>query len=390
MLNSTIRQIAVRIEHDLRRRGLRVGDLYLTAEEVGRELSVQPHAASRAMRLLAKRGVLMRKRGAGTFVGPKGCAASDAAVQCIHILYAYAPDCRHVGMPTGDLIDGILESTGSINVQLNLLPAAKQVGYVQELIARGQGDGTLSGCVLIGCVREIQEAVLASGVSAVVFGGTYSSTSRLPSIDLDQTALGYLLGKHLLRQERRRIALITGEVWLPGDGLCHDGICRALCEAQDDHGGVMIRAVPPTGVSMATDVIVELLTQAERPSGLICRDPVLAEAAKRAAEVVGLRVPNDLEIVFGHWAMRSDLGLPHVSPVLNFKGQAKLVGQMLRGLVSGQRPDPEQVVIPVRLVARESDADGESVRVDASESAVPAPTRRVARRKRAISGKQKV
>lgn len=348
MLSSTIRQVVSLIEEDLRRRGLAVGDVYLTAEQVGREFSVHPRSASRAMRLLAKRGVLLRKRGAGTFVGPNVRPPSSVRIQCIHLLTT--ADRKRTGMPMGELIEGLLESTCSSNVQLNVLPPTEQVTHVQELLERGLADGTLSGCVLIGCKREIQEIVLGSGVPAVVFGGVYPSTSRLTSADTDQAELGYLLAKHLIQRNRRQLALIARDVWLPGDDLYHDGIRRALSETNCNHGGVMIRTVPHVGSDLMTDVIAQVLRREDRPTGLLCRDPVLAEAALRAAAALGLNVPDDIDVGFDHWSAASDLALPHTCSQLSYRAQVGLVGGMLRDIINAKRTEPEHVVMPVQLV----------------------------------------
>lgn len=349
MVSSTIRQVVSLIEDDLQRRGLAVGDAYLTAEEVGQEFSVHPRSASRAMRLLAKRGVLTRKRGAGTFIGPNVRPPSSVRIRCVHVLTTV--DRKRTGMPMGELLEGILESTGSNNVQLNMLPLVDQVSHVQELLERGRDDDTLSGCVLIGCVREIQEAVLGSGVPAVVFGGVYPSTSELASVDTDQAELGYLLAKHMIERNRRNLALIARELWLPGDDLHHDGIRRALAEMQCNHGGIMIRTVPPVGIDSMTEVVVQVLSQKDRPTALLCRDPVLATAAMKAAAALGLRVPDDIDIGVNHWFAESELDLPHTCATLTYREQAGLVGTMLRDIISGKRPEPDHVVIPGQLIS---------------------------------------
>jgi DNA-binding LacI/PurR family transcriptional regulator len=352
MYSSTVKQVASLIESDLRRRGLIEGDHYLTAEEVGRELSVHPRAASRAMRMLAKRGMLSRKRGAGTFVGPNGFSRNDIQIRCVQIIIG-GPG--YVGLPTGDLIDGIMEATGSRNVQMSLLPVAKQAAYVRELLESGRTDGTLSGCVLIGCLREVQEAVATIGVSTVVMGGVFPSTSNLPSVESDQVNLGYLLVQQLFRQGAKRLALVTREMWLPGDSRFHDGICRALLEAKYDHGGVLIRTTPSADKNASTEVIAQLLEQKDRPDGLICRDLLAAQAALQAADRLSLKVPGDLKVVFDHLSSNLDLGLPHGYSALSFKEQVKIVGDMLRCLMDGRRPNPEHVVIPVQMACHQSD-----------------------------------
>jgi LacI family transcriptional regulator len=199
-------------------------------------------------------------------------------------------------------------------------------------------------------LREVHEDVLESGVPAVVFGGVYPRTSALLSVDSDQAQIGYQLARYLLGRGRRRLALITRETWLPGDSLQHDGICRALGEEKAGCGSVMIRGIPPVGLDLAAETIAQLLRQPDRPTGLICHGPVFAKTALCVAAEMGLAVPKDLDIVFDHWTSRSEIGLPHTRPDVSYKEQAWLVGQLLRELINGRRPEQEHVVIGVQLV----------------------------------------
>jgi len=353
---STVGQLASLIEHDVKSRGLSAGESYLTAQQVGQSFQVHPRTASRAMTLLAERGVLVRKRGAGTFVGPKAPAAAAVQAGCIHLLVS--PDRKRMGLPLGDLVDGVLEASGTPNVQCSLLPTFDQAAYVRGLIEKERAGGSLAGMVLVGCRREIQEAVLAGGVPAVVFGGVYASTSSLPSVDVDQFDSGRQLAQYLLGRGHQRLALVTRELWLPGDNLHHDGISRALAKLNMRHGSLIIRCIS-TEAALVADAIAELLAGDDRPTGLICRGPLFAEAAQTAAHELGLRLPQDVEVVFDHWTEHSHMGLPHVYPELDYRAQAAVVGKMLRQLMEGTRPDSEHVVVPVRSIEATEEADHE-------------------------------
>jgi DNA-binding LacI/PurR family transcriptional regulator len=197
-------------------------------------------------------------------------------------------------------------------------------------------------------VREIQEAALAARVPSVVFGGVYPTTVELPSVDLDQADLGYQLARHLLSRGRQRIAFITRETWLPGDNQYHDGIRRALAESHLGNEGVMIRSISPDVPELVRAAITELLRQKDRPTGLVCRGPVFADAALEAAGDAGLDVPHDLDIVFDHWARCSEVELPHTYPVLSYKAQAQEVGKKLAEVIAGRQPEPLHTVLPVR------------------------------------------
>lgn len=356
MAPSTARQVASLIEYDIRSRGLSEGDTYRTAEEVGRELSVHPRSVSRAMKLLAQRGVLIRRRGVGTFIGPEVQSSAPAPIRPVEVIIFVGR--RRVGLPSGDLVEGILDGSDSVNVQLSLLPSVDQVTYVRESIQRSQANGARFGCVLIGCVREIQELVLTNGVPAVVFGGVYPNTSALCSVDLDQAALGHLLAEYLMEQGRQRLALITHETWLPGDNAHHDGICRALEEARSSQARMRIRSLPPLEAELVTEPIIQVLQEEDPPTGLICRGPVFAAAAVAAAAAVGRRVPEDVEIVYDSWSSHSDLNLPFAYATSTYREEARTVGAMLRSIIDGHRPDPPHVAIPVRMTGRGAHGPG--------------------------------
>jgi DNA-binding LacI/PurR family transcriptional regulator len=341
-----VKQLVQMIEHDLKNRGLSEGQPYLTADELGRQFSAHPRSVSRAMHVLAKRGVVVRKRGVGTFVGRKLIASATARRVSVSLLIS--AERMRMGLLTGELIEGIVESAGSDQVHLNLLPETADVAYVQRLLDETRESDDRHGFVLIGCRREIQEAVAASHLPTVVFGGVFPGTASLPSVDVDQRELGCQLARYLIDRGRDRMALFTRELWLPGDNLYHDGIRQARNESPGQRADMVLRSIAPSSKEVAAGVIAEVLRGEERPNGIICRGPFFAEAAVLAAERVGLNVPDDVEIVFDHASRISEIGLPHAYPVLSYKEQAKVVGRTLTDLVAGRPVDTLRKVLPVR------------------------------------------
>jgi DNA-binding LacI/PurR family transcriptional regulator len=87
--------------------------------------------------------------------------------------------------------------------------------------------------------------------------------------------------------------------------------------------------------------------------------PFFAEAVLRAAETVGLAVPDDLEVITDsvdhHTAAR--LELASVCMKVSVEEQAAIGGRMLAELFEGRQPDPLHVVLPVELVEPKSRKD---------------------------------
>jgi DNA-binding LacI/PurR family transcriptional regulator len=172
----------------------------------------------------------------------------------------------------------------------------------------------------------------------------------LPSVDLEQAELGYQLARYLIDRGRDRTALVTREHWLPGDNLFHDGIRRARDESPGQRGGMILRSIPPGDLEVAARVIAQMLQGDDRPNGIICRGPFFAEAARLAATKAGLKVPDDLDVVFDHSARHSEIGLPHAYPVHSYKEQAKVVGRVLADVVAGKPLEEQHRVLPVRAL----------------------------------------
>ena len=97
--------------------------------------------------------------------------------------------------------------------------------------------------------------------------------------------------------------------------------------------------------------VSELMSMAERPTGLIARNLRLARALAKAVKALGLSVGEDVEIVFHDQAVSPTDRAPyaHVRPRMDFIETVKLVGKMLRELGETPARQPDHVVIPVEF-----------------------------------------
>ena len=162
--------------------------------------------------------------------------------------------------------------------------------------------------------------------------------------------------QHLVELGHRRIGIITLETdpaalnaparermlgWL--DALEAAGVWPTI---------VTTPYQPPTA---AYDAAVKLLDVPERPTGVICFSDAFALATIRAAESLGLRVPEDLSVVGfddSVLARTSRTPLTTVNQDIADKGRAAVAS--IIEVMAGHHPEP--VVLPTRLVVRESTA----------------------------------
>lgn len=340
------------IEVDIRQRGLTSGEPYFTAEEIGRRFGAHHRAASRAMRMLAEKQMLIRRRGVGTFVGPRlgSEAGAEEEEASVHILTTASR--LQTGLRSDELLSGILDAMPDAQVQLTLLPHERPERFVKSLLEGSRGVKP-AGLVLVACPREIQEAVAAGPIPAVVFGGVHPTTWRMASADVDHREVGRLAARYLVDRGRRRVGLVLRNYWLPGDNLLLDGISEVLASTAERISPV-VRSLTPDHRAIVSEV-GQLLDGADPPTGLICRGGAFVTAAVEAIRARGLRLGQEVDVVVhtDDRAKACELGLPSVAAKADFQAQARTVGKLLADSMVGEAHAGEHMVLPVAMVVPE-------------------------------------
>jgi DNA-binding LacI/PurR family transcriptional regulator len=341
--------LAKRMEEDIRARGLRAGEPFLTTTQAGRQLGISKSMAYRAMKILTERQVLASHPGRGTFVGPKANGPRGGQTRCCHVFLTHDLF-KSSGQATHGWLAGLSAALPGYSIQFDFIQPRDTEGQTQRLLDQGLASGTLACVVLVGCPREVQEQVLLRGVPAMVLGSDYSSTRQLPSVDADQLQAGRLATQYLLKRGCRRIALLMRETWFPGDRRMFEGVGQAMDEARLGHEALVLRNLSVDPAALAADV-PRLLAQEHFPKGCICRSPLFAQAAMDAARSLGLEVPGDLELIMAGLDRQAaaSLGVPSVSMKVDTEELAAMGGRMLQQLLDGERPDPLHMILPVEL-----------------------------------------
>jgi DNA-binding LacI/PurR family transcriptional regulator len=357
--------LAKRMEEDIRARGLRAGEPFLTTTEAGRQLGISKSMAYRAMKILTDREVLVSHPGRGTFVGAKAGGTQHGLTKCCHV-FLTEDLFRSSGQATHGWLAGLSAALPGYSIQFDFIQPRDAEGQAGRLLEAGLASGTLACVVLVGCPREVQERVMLRGVPALVLGSDYSSTRQLPSVDADQLQAGRLAAQHLLRRGHRRIAILMRETWFPGDRRMFEGVGQAMDEAKLGHDALVLRNLSVDPAALASD-LPRLLSQENFPRACICRSPLFAQAAINAARSLGLNVPKDLDLILAGLdrLAAANLGVPSVSMEVDTEELAAMGGRMLLQMIEGKRLDPLHVVLPVKLVT-----------CDSNETRPPATVRR--------------
>lgn len=347
---SSLERLVIRLEQDIRQRGLWAGDKYLTSSEAAEMLGVSPTTADRAMQLLSKRQMLVRRRNLGTFVGPHFEPAQRTMIRTVYLLVP--PAALDNDSPLlQSFIYGIRSEVQDVNVQVSFLPRDDIRSYTQGLIQSAISAGKVAGFVPISCPGEVYRRLADSGIPTVMFGTPYINQMDVPSVDVDNRAAGRLLIEHLIGRNHRRIVLFTAMEGRPGDNYFYDGMSEALTASWLPHNSLIIRIAPKDPESIATE-LGHLMAMPDRPTAIVARSRGMAKAVAAAIERLAPPAAQQCELV----AYQNDpavgpdaMPFAHVQPKLSLNDIAAQIGRMLEQLGRGEPLDQTHVVLPVEL-----------------------------------------
>ncbi len=343
---SCTKQLVKLIERDISERALRTGERYLTTKQVAQFFKTSPMTADRAMRSLAKRNILVRRRKAGTFVGEHSLPGQDRYdTKCVHLVVPH--DFLHMDGHTEDLFRGIRKELPDVNFQLNFLATEKPLDFLKRIVDRAENSDVLGGIVLVSNPREICQFFRDRDLPVIVNGHVEANVG-LPWVDRDQAQIGKMLTTYMLEQGKERIGLLMRDQWFPGDNILANAVTRGMAAAGLNAGSLTVTSLP-TETQLIREAVEDMLAREDPPTALICRTETLAHEAAEAAEGMGLSVPKDVLIASCNYVQGSfsKHRIPHASLEKNRQGQ--LIGRLLAQLADGEKLDPDHYEISVKL-----------------------------------------
>ena len=182
-------------------------------------------------------------------------------------------------------------------------------------------------------------------------------TAGVPAVNVDDAGGARAAAQHLLDLGHRSIGILTVNADL--DGSIRPAAQRVLGwhQALDPAGVVPVygyAAFRP--VTAAYDAALRLLNRPDRPTALLCFSDVFAAQAVRAAEDLGLNVPEDLSVIGyddADFACTFRPALTTVRQHVGDKGRAAVTA--LLALIDGGKPRA-RTLLGTELVVRNSTA----------------------------------
>lgn len=347
--------LAASIESDIRNRGLAQGDRYLPARNVAELFGISPATCHRAMRLLADREVLTRRRNSGTFVGPKMGPVPMTLVRSVYVLLSR--DRRWGNLPRGDVMDGLWRKLPDVDLHFAILPEGNEVRYVEELLSNASSAGQLLGVVAVSCSRGVYDYLVCHRTPAVVIGSVDPEDERLASVDADQRHAGHLLAECMLNRGFRQFVVLMPELWRRGDNLFLEGVRDTLDKQGLSVGALRVHSLPSVP-RIAQDQVASLLASSTGPIALIswdvsvvpCIDAVRQARPDLWQSGVGVAFHDDAGI------RDPNSAYPFTFPRVSVLDMSEMVGQMIVQLNAGDVLPQRHVLLPMAL--RDSQASG--------------------------------
>jgi DNA-binding LacI/PurR family transcriptional regulator len=174
------------------------------------------------------------------------------------------------------------------------------------------------------------------------------------SVDNDNVGAARMATLYLIEQGCRHIGYIGGPAGLTVTRDRLRGYREAIesCGIPYDSRWVMFTEFSEQGGARA---MAELLREAPPPDAVLALDDVLAIGAMREAQRHGLRIPEQLKVVgFNDTPLCAFVEPSLTSVAIDIAGLARAATQRLIDLIEGRAVEPRRLIVPARLVPRES------------------------------------
>ncbi|MEI7909973.1 MAG: GntR family transcriptional regulator [Verrucomicrobiota bacterium] len=320
----------------------------------------------RALRSLQEQGLVERRAGSGTYVGPGNAHPAEAHSSSPQ-LGMIVPNLRQTEI--FESICGELASLSRINDfglwwGASASPVAEAKMTVQEaedlctrFIERGvagvffvpfehQADREASN-------RRITERLRKAGIPVVLIDrdiAAFPNRSEFDLVGIDNFAGGYLLAEHLIKLGMKRLAYVTR----PLTASTVDARIAGARIAMLDNGLASPRQFVHTGDP--TDLkFVRSFAVGQQIDAVLCTSDHIAAQLLQSLSRLGVSVPKDLRVVgFDNVRFANLLTIPLTSMEQPCRDIAATAFNALRERIANSMLPPRAIMITPRLVVRES------------------------------------
>ncbi|HEX6196680.1 MAG TPA: LacI family DNA-binding transcriptional regulator [Jiangellaceae bacterium] len=254
---------------------------------------------------------------------------------------------------TAEVLKGVMEALSGTGIDLIIYAnsdtyGARSTGWEQRHVTRLAGTLT-DGCIIVTPWSNVRSTAPVVAIDPV-------RDSTVPSVTADNFTGAVTAVDHLLGLGHKRIGFIAGRSTLAAAWAREEGYRDALTKAGIPIDPALIGSGdfhPETAIGPAR----ELLNSPNRPSAIFAASDGMALKVLEVAQELGLDVPDDLSVIGFDNVPEAALANPALTTIdqsmhrLGFEA-----ARLLQALVNGSAQEPHHVLIPTRLIVRDSTA----------------------------------
>ncbi|MGP3914932.1 LacI family DNA-binding transcriptional regulator [Nonomuraea sp. 10N515B] len=253
-----------------------------------------------------------------------------------------------------------------------VITAARAHGYVvmidqtdgdgdreRELLGRDSRATMFDGLLLSPLTVSAQELRSRGNRIPIVLLGEHIFNGSFHHVAIDNVAAARDATTHLLGLGRRRVAAIGDQPYATGETaqLRTAGYRQALARAGLEVDERLIVSTPHFHRRLGAEAMESLLALPEPPDAVFCYNDLLALGAMRALTRAGRRIPDDVAVAGIDDIEEGQYSTPSLTTVAPDKGEiARRAVNILLEAISGTAAAPAEIVVPHRLIVRESTA----------------------------------
>jgi DNA-binding LacI/PurR family transcriptional regulator len=229
----------------------------------------------------------------------------------------------------------------------------------RELLGRESRAMMFDGLILSPLTVSADELRSRGNAIPIVLLGEHIFNGSFPHIAMDNVTAAREATEHLLGLGRRRVAAIGDQPYATGETaqLRTAGFRQAHARAGLDVDERLIVSTPHFHRRWGAEAMESLLALPEPPDAVFCYNDLLALGAIRALTRAGLRVPDDVAVIGVDDIEEGQYSTPSLTTVAPDKGViARRAVDTLIETINGTAAAPAEIVVPHRLIIRESTA----------------------------------
>jgi len=233
-----------------------------------------------------------------------------------------------------------------------------EVESIEALLAH-QVDGLIIASTLTEADRGVFRRIEKHNVPYVLVDRDIPGL-KANFVGVDDEAIGTIATEHLIQRGNRRVAHIRGP-----ETSTSIGRLRGYMNTMARHGltvpGGYVAKVEHSDVEAVAggfQAMQRLLAMDLRPDAVFCHNDLVAIGALRAILSLGMRVPADVALIGVANSRYVDL---LTVPLSSIDQNATQIGDraaklLLRRIEMGSKPRPARILVPVKLIVRDSSA----------------------------------